>query len=427
MGTLAQDTGANAGCVRAMVLSVGGSPGPIVASLNAQEPELVCFFVSTESRGSLDTDILPRLTYRPRHYDWIETPSAEDLLACYRVLAQALPRLADKWKAPLGEFVADYTGGTKTMSVALALATVQAVGRYTYVGGFERTKDGLGVVIDGKERMLHQTNPWDALAVTARQRASLLFSRGRYEAAAEEFETVADRVSPAEHGIYQGLAALARGYAEWDRFNHSRAQALLSQSLRTLEPFAIGSGDITWTDLLTRVRRHVKLLRAMEKGGSEEIKVADLIANARRRGDLEARYDDAVARLYSALEMAARIRLATVHRINTSRTEPLQVPEPLREESFQRYVIGDGEHKGKLKLPQFAAFRLLAELKDELGIRYFSREKEIGVLLNSRNKSILGHGEQPANEDLYRRFFGLTCEVAGVREEDLPVFPRLPG
>lgn len=207
----------------AMILSVGGSPGPILASLNFQQPEFVCFFVSSESRAALDTQIIPGLAYRPRHFDWIETPSAEDLLACYRVLTQELPRLADKWKVPLAEFVADYTGGTKTMSVALALATVQAVGRYTYVGGFERTKDGLGVVVDGKERMLHQINPWDAMAVTARQRASLLFSRGRYEAAAEEFGAVADRVSPAEKGIYQGLAALARGYAEWDRFIHPRA------------------------------------------------------------------------------------------------------------------------------------------------------------------------------------------------------------
>lgn len=150
---------------RAMILSVGGTPGPILASLNRQIPELVCFFVSLESRKSLDTDILPPLAFRPRHYDWIETPSAEDLLECYRVLTRELPRPAEKWKVPLGEFAVDYTGGTKTMSVALTLATVQSVSRYTYVGGTERTKDGLGVVVDGKERMLHQTNPWDALAV----------------------------------------------------------------------------------------------------------------------------------------------------------------------------------------------------------------------------------------------------------------------
>jgi len=70
--------------------------------------------------------------------------------------------LASNW-CPVPIFVADFTGGTKTMSVALALATVQAVGRYTYVGGTERTKDGPGMVVDGKERMLHQANPWDAL------------------------------------------------------------------------------------------------------------------------------------------------------------------------------------------------------------------------------------------------------------------------
>ena len=145
---------ASAEAMRAMILSVGGSPAPIVASLNAQQPALVCFFVSPESRQKIREDILDKLAYQPAHHDWIETPSAEDLLVCYRILAQELPRLADKWKVPLREFVADFNGGTKTMSAALPLATVQVVGRYTYVGGTERTMDGLGMVVDGKERML---------------------------------------------------------------------------------------------------------------------------------------------------------------------------------------------------------------------------------------------------------------------------------
>ena len=414
------------GAPRAMILSVGGSPAPIVASLNRQQPEYVCFFVSAESRASLESGILPALAFRPRHHDWIETPSAENLVECCRVLMRELPRLAEKWGVPLPEFVADFTGGTKTMSVALALATVQSVSRYTYIGGTERTKDGLGVVVDGKERMLHQANPWDALAVAARQRAGILFSRGRYQAAAEEFKSVADRVSPVEQELYRALTNLARGYAEWDQFAHGRAQDLLLHSLRALEPFALGAADATWTKCLECVRRHAELLRELQAPAAGHLRVADLIANAMRRGDLEARYDDAVARLYSALEMAARVRLLQVHEIETSAARADQIPEALREEFCGRYETTEENGNRRLKLPHFAAFRLLAALKDELGLRYMVREKEVSGLLAKRNFSILAHGDQPIPEKVYRRFYGLVCEVAGVQEEELPKFPSLP-
>lgn len=405
-----------------MILSVGGSPGPIIASVNAQRPERVCFFVSPGSRPAIDDAILPGLDYRPLHHDWIETPDAEDLLACYRVLARELPRLSEKWRVPLAQFSVDYTGGTKTMSVALALATVRDATRYSYVAGTERTKAGLGVVVDGKERTLHQVNPWDALAVSARERAALMFDRGRYSAAAGEFEEVAARTSTGERSLYQALADLARGYAEWDRFAHSEAQKYLFKALKVLEPFAIGTGEPEWADLVERARQHAEILRELATGRESRLLVADLIANARRRGDIEARYDDAVARLYSALEAAARHRLAERHGIKTSAVEPGQIPEALRDDFCRRYMAP----QGILKLPLHASLMLLSGLGDDLGDRHRRREKEIGSLLDVRNASILAHGGRPVSEELYRRLFALVLEVAGIAEADLYAFPRLP-
>jgi len=406
---------------RANVLSVGGSPAPVIASLNAQQPEFVCFFVSAESRASLDGHILPGLRYRPRHHDWIETPSAEDLLLCCQVLARGLPPIAAKWNVPLKDFVADYTGGTKTMSVALALATIQSVGRYSYVGGTERTKDGLGVVVDGKERILHQANPWDVLAVRARQRAALLFNRGRYEAAEEELRAVADLASSEEQTLCRGLATLTHGYAEWDRFEHGQAQETLSRALRTLDPFAAGRSEAAWTDLARRVRAHSEWLQTLKGADGGALRVADLIANAKRRGDLEARYDDAVARLYSALEMAARVRLKCAYHIRTSEAQVEQLPAELRDEYERRYRTPQGH----LELPQFAAYRLLRSLHDELGQRYTARDAEIKRLLNTRNSSILAHGDRPVSGSLYRQLSSLVMDVVAVREEDLPAFPQV--
>jgi CRISPR-associated protein (TIGR02710 family) len=411
---------------KAMVLSVGGTAAPIVTSLNQQQPPHACFFVSAESRRTLEAEVLPALSYRPIHHDWIETPSAEDLVACCRVLLRDLPRIAEKWKVPLSEFVVDYTAGTKTMSVALGMATIQAVRQYTYVGGVERTKDGLGVVIDGRERMRYLANPWDALAIAARQRAVLLFARGRYEAAAEEYDGVAVKVSPSDQGVFQALANLARGYAAWDRFAHGQARDLLFRSLKVLEPFAQGKGETPWSELVSAARRDAGFLDRLGASDGRWLKVADLIANARRRGELESRYDDAVARLYSALEMAARLRLETEYHVRPSRVLPEQVPLSLREEFRRRYETRDRDGTPFLKLPHFSAFRLLGELQDGLAQRYFARETEIRGLLDLRNESILAHGDQPVREAVFRKLLPTVCEVADVSEADLPVFPDLP-
>jgi CRISPR-associated protein (TIGR02710 family) len=411
---------------KAMVLSVGGTAAPIVTSLNQQQPPYVCFFVSAESRRTLEAEVLPALSYPTIHHDWIETPSAENLVACCRVLLRELPRIAEHWQIPLTEFVADYTAGTKTMSVALGMATLHAVRQYTYVGGASRTKEGLGTVIDGSERMRYLANPWDALAVEARRRASLLFAKGRYEAAAEEYELASDRVSAGERGVWQGFSTLARGYAEWDRFAHGRAQELLQQSLKVLEPWVVGSGDPAWARVAEAVRRHADLLVQMRREEGGILRVADLVANARRRGDLEARYDDAVARLYSALEMAGRLRLTSAYDIHPSHAVPGKIPASLREEFCRKYEAKDKKGQVHLKLPHYAVFRLLAEFGDDLANRYFSREEEIRGLLEQRNGSILGHGDRPVSKTVYQRLLPVVCEVAALQESDLAQFPELP-
>ena len=101
---------------------------------------------------------MPRLDFKPKHHDWIVTPSAESLSECFRVISKELPRILKKWEVESKDVVVDYTGGTKTMSVALVLATIQFASTFTYVGGIDRTKDGLGIVINGKEKMWYVDN-----------------------------------------------------------------------------------------------------------------------------------------------------------------------------------------------------------------------------------------------------------------------------
>jgi hypothetical protein len=58
------------------------------------------------------------------------------------------------------------------MSVALALAAVAHGFCFSYVGGGkERTKNGVGIVINGQEQVYSCINPWDFLAVEEKKRS----------------------------------------------------------------------------------------------------------------------------------------------------------------------------------------------------------------------------------------------------------------
>jgi len=58
----------------------------------------------------------------------------------------------------------DYTLGTKSMSAAIAVATMEQAHRYSDVGGVERDKRGVGVVLGGRKRMHYIQNRWREVA-----------------------------------------------------------------------------------------------------------------------------------------------------------------------------------------------------------------------------------------------------------------------
>src|SRR5512137_736802 len=122
---------------RVMIVSVGGTPAPIIVTLNKSQPEYICFFVSRDTKSLIEGEIFPRLEFKPRHHDWIITENPELLSECYLELLQKLPQIIEKWEVSPADVCVDYTGGTKTMSVALVLATVDKSCCYSYVGGNE--------------------------------------------------------------------------------------------------------------------------------------------------------------------------------------------------------------------------------------------------------------------------------------------------
>jgi CRISPR-associated protein (TIGR02710 family) len=408
---------------RVMLVSLGGSPQPVLYTLSQQRPEYILFFVSSESAGQIQ-GIIRELPYQCRDFDRILSPSAEILGDCYLILRDQLSGKLAQWRLSMDDLMVDYTGGTKSMSAALVLATIEYVHRYSYVGGVERDKGGVGVVIDGRERMWYVQNPWKALSQEERKRVWLYFAAARYDTALKELQRLLGHVEAEEHEFLRNMALVVEGYRDWDNFCHRDAKPKLGRALNFLKPYARGVGEPSLGQFALEVQENLEFLnRLTSPEGRDAAYILDLIANADRRANIECKFEDGVARLYSCLERGAKFRLQRQYGVSTEDVKADQLPESLRAEFAEKY---SDPREGKMRLPLFAAYRLLAALGDDLGQRFVARQEETLRLLSLRNLSPLGHGENPVGPDGYGRFRELLVELLGIKAQDLPRFTTLP-
>jgi CRISPR-associated protein (TIGR02710 family) len=406
---------------KAIVISVGGTSAPIIYSLNNFTPEYICFFVSKQSKKMIEQEIIPNLKFRPKFYDFIMTSNPELLGECYSVLTKEFPRILEKWEVEPKDVCVDYTGGTKTMSVALSLATIEYSCSYSYVGGNERSKGGIGVVIDGQEKMWFLENPWDEIALSEKRQASILFNKARYASAAEILEKCIERVNKDKIPFFRAMSEMIKGYELWDSFKHKKAKEKLYSCKDKILLYAFGADRKEIRSLAEKIEENINFLEKLEK--SQKLYFYDLLSNAKRRAFLEKKFDDGVARLYRAIEVLAQVELNEKYGIRTSDVKPEDIPESLREEFINKYT---DRKDHKIKIPLFASYQLLYELKSELAEEFFKNyEKEIRPLIDIRNQSILAHGFNPVNEDSFSKLFFVVMKFSHTKEEDLPEFPVL--
>ena len=410
--------------IRAMIVSVGGTPAPIIYALNHSKPEFICFFVSRQSKKMVEEDILPNLDFKPKYQDLIITPNADLLTDCYATLSKNLPNLLDKWEVDPSEVCVDYTGGTKTMSVALTLVTINNSCCYSYVGGDERSKGGVGVVVNGKERMWFLENPWDEIAFTEKREASILFNKARYSSAAEVLEKCVEKVSKEKRPFFKALIEMVRGYELWDSFKHKQAKVKLYRCRDVLTAYASGSEKAELINLIQKIEENISFLENLESNRiSSRFYFLDLLGNARRRAKLEKKFDDAVARLYRAMEILVQAELRQKFGINTSDVKIQDIPEKLKGEFVIKYK---DQKDNKIKIPLFASYQLLHEKGSILAEEFFKNyEKEIRPLLDVRNQSILAHGFNPVDEEIFLKLFNVVMNFSNTEEKDIPEFPFL--
>ena len=403
---------------RMMICSVGGTEQPVVHSLKAVEPESVVFYCSTGTSENVPGII--RECPFIRHTAVVETADWEDIEFNLHLLYRELPAHVDRRGLGWDSVLVDYTGGTKTMGAALVLATVDKGVQYAYVSGDRRSGGGTGVVVDGTEKVLRKANPWNSIALKQRRDITSAWKFGRYGEAVRLCQEMKENVSSENpwKGIAGGLIPMFEAYGEWDRFRHRQALHLMKRARGMLHPYCFMSRPVKAA--VIRLENHIRLLEPMAGGEAEKKRgylLQDLLANAVRRGS-EGRYDDAAARLYRALELAAQHRLRAGYSIDPGNCREEEVPESLREEYVHRYVSEDG----RLRFGLHASYSLLEALGDDMGRKYTRREQEIQQQLLLRNQSVLAHGLDPVTENGYDRMLRLVLELTQTEQTELPVF-----
>jgi len=413
-----------------LVCTVGGSPEPVVAAIKRWHPRRIIFVHSPQTKADIEMKICPKANEEgvgldPGRYDFFELPDAEDFTGCVDRLRE-LTRVVREWRDRGEEFqvVVDFTGGTKCMSAALALQASRLPCLFSYVGGTERNKSGVGVVVSGAEKVVHSVNPWDALGYQAIEDFIVLFDQCAFAAAARLAEEAKKRVGREDRKRELNvLEQLAEALEAWDRFDHGAAVAALravekgGNDLRAV--LGPGKGSQILDEVL-RLARHLKELCASPRPTHHHI--VDLLGNARRRWE-EGRLDDAVSRLYRAIEASAQVRLSERHGIDATKRVPLErIRESLRGTLEMR------ADEGYVRLGLQDDYTVLAVLGDPLGEKF----RQVGLnrpesVLTARNRSILAHGFERVSVSVVEQLWQHALDLAETTEQELPRFPKLSG
>ena len=410
-----------------LICTVGGSPEPIVAALKQWLPARVWFVHTPDTQGMVPKIVAVAaeegVDIDAGRFDLLELPDGQDFSSCIEHL-RGLTDEVRAWVARGEGFqvVVDITGGTKCMTAAMAIRASRWPCMFSYVGGKERTKDGVGIVVSGSEIVRHAQNPWDALGHQAVDDFAVLFDQHAYLAAAKVVEETKQSVSlPDRKAELSSLEQLAKALDAWDRFDHTTSMNLLKSANKSANNLRAALGPMRGDRVLSGAARLVAHLEQLGPAHAPSPHhVLDLLANAKRRKD-EGRFDDAVARLYRALEAIAQVALKERHGIASTEKVPLEkIPESLSSLWLPR------AKDGVVALGLQDDYALLAALGDPVGHEF----TEAGLSgtkspLVARNRSILAHGFERVSEVVFDQLWPRALSLARVDAEDLPSFPSL--
>lgn len=398
---------------RVLLVTVGGSPEPVLHAVRNHNPDEVIFIPSVKPtlRPSLDqvigegtpcrhelpdgvVEIRPNLVVQlglqesfdpERHL--IGIPDPDNLGDAYKRIRSTCRNL--QGSGGRHHLIGDYTGGTKTMSTALVMACVELDAELSLVTG---PRDNLSKVTNQSEgtrainigplravRILQERLP-ELLAVHAYDQAALSIGLLRTSLG----ESLPPWAADAADQLLENLNILDT----WERFRWNDALVRAKRTtLATSFPELIEWWERVWVS------------RSWLKTSSIDIGVAtgyelvqDLLLNADRKGT-RGLYDDAVARIYRALELLGQsyvqFELGTTENSTWNRGQ---------------CFLKTGEQVPTGSLKELYDWLERNDTKNVLVPQYLRQRDRLSQLRHARNQSLMAHGLIPVKKAQWRSF-----------------------
>lgn len=378
-----------------LICTVGGSHKPIVKAIESTKPHLVCFVcsdddLSTGNKGSYTQISGKGLCIKENHDELKPSlpniPSQvglpEDQFEIILVRPDDLSHVCEQIQAWLKQqesestqFIADYTGGTKTMTAGLVTVALQD----------ERVQLQL---ITGPRSDLRQVRANHGSSTRARvenlriqqqlEGALELWKHHGYAEAAQLTKRIINPQEAILSARLEQVRSASQALADWDCFQHQQALDHLQDYRRIFaEP---------WTDFYNLLGK----LTSADEGTRELFQLFDLWRNAQRRATA-GRFDDAVSRWYRLVEGSAQWILQHKVGIDTANVPADKIPPELN-------LTSDKE--GNYKVASTNAWKLVSIYGPEQAQKFWRQEEErLRDYQNRRNHSILAHGFRPISQE----------------------------
>ena len=428
---------------KVLLITVGGSDVPLVDSVDHNKPDFIYFLCSDDKDGfagsykTVDGDgkpcsdlrtcnhcktttgearesIVKQLKLSIGDYEVVKIKHVDNVNHCYLEASRVIREIREQ--DPNTEIIADYTGGTKSMTAGLAAAAMD-------------DGDVMLCVVSGKRPNLHKVEDGTQMAriidnsrVIVEKKLLLLqklWQDYHYQSCLSLLAEIYERPMSDDDLLDQleKIRYLCLAFEAWDRFDHAGAHKILKREKdRVPEKYMQFLGRIlrtktNWEEILEQKQRDGKTVpdtegEAVDK--AEELSrkgekishmlsfdpVYDLLLNAHRRAAL-GRYDDAVARLYRALEMFGQLNLLRWDEpLHTGDIDIEKLPEQLRQE----YETLRDPRDGTITLGLMQNYILLSRLGTPVGKVFDKQKNDLHKHLQTRNNSLMAHGITPISE-----------------------------
>lgn len=405
-----------------LVLTVGGSREPLETAIREVAPDTLLLIASTAGANSisskqqaqeLKTAFEGGGARRKAHV--IEVPS-DDPGAAFSRIGAALDSYRSQ--SPFCRIVADYTGGTKSMSAALLMAAFQRDLETQITTG---QRENLVKVTSGTET----TRDIDTRLISIERDLSTalrLASHADYAAAADLIKDIRNQIqrqrlkpSKAFNTRVEHASEWARCLRDWDRFAHQEAWETYQRAWEEGRSWANALKDSGHAGIIEDLAR-----------GKDEPRISlcqDLLANAQRRFQ-QGRLDDTLARLYRFTEACVQTQLYRRHQKKSGQLIGSDLPPDLRKTLVPR---GDPPVY-QTALRQTVEVLLYLGPKDPVATAYLDAGEHGPPWLSARNRSILAHGYTSIDPAVVNNAFTWINQhlLPAMRMEPMSPFPTTP-